>query len=75
MQWRHVRDRHPELAQDRDGVLAAVAAPDAVVAGRVSGEWWFYRRGVGPSRYVKVVVHYVGDEGRIVTAFPRGGFP
>jgi hypothetical protein len=36
---------------------------------------WFYLAGPGPMRFVKVVVHYESNEGRIVTMFPRRAFP
>jgi hypothetical protein len=29
----------------------------------------------GPSRWIKVVVHYESDRGEIMTAFPRRWFP
>ena len=73
--WRHIAENHPELARHRLALLAVVAEPHERVGGRYAGEEWFYRRGFGPSRLVKVVVHYEGDEGRIVTAFPRRRFP
>ena len=43
--------------------------------GRWPDEEWFYLAGPGPTRFVKVVVHYEHGEGRIVTAFPRRAFP
>lgn len=73
--WRHIVERHPELAHQRVRILGAVSAPDRQINGRRRDERWFYGRGIGPSRYVKVVVHYEGDHGRIATAFPRGAFP
>jgi len=38
-------------------------------------EEWFYVENLGPSRWLKVVVAYGGEEGRIITAFPRRSFP
>lgn len=73
--WRHVLDDHPELADAREAILDAVAGPVARRAGRNVGEEWFYGHGFGPSRLVKVVVHFRGDVGSITTAFPRRGFP
>jgi len=43
--------------------------------GRHHGEEWFYLEGAGPSRWLKVVVHYEGKSGRIVTAFGRRSMP
>jgi hypothetical protein len=36
---------------------------------------WFYAAGVGPSRWLKVVVVYEGQRGFIVTAHARRSFP
>ena len=73
--WRHIVERHEELAGLRAVILAAVADPDRRIAGRAQGEEWFYRHGLGPSLWVKVAVHFGEAEGRIVTAFPRREFP
>lgn len=71
--WDHIVDGHPELAEHRERVLAIVGDPSATVVGRPE-ETWFYGRG-GPSRFLKVVVHWAGDRGAIVTAFARRRFP
>lgn len=73
--WRHIVTAHPELDVAPNVLLDAVAAPDRRARGRETGEEWFYRGGVGPSRWLRVVVHYEHDQGRIVTAFPRRAFP
>jgi len=75
LSWRHIVERHPELGVGRDVVLAAVAVPDERLMGREVGEEWFYRRGAGPSRWMRVVVHYERGSGRILTAFPRRSLP
>ena len=38
--------------------------PDERLAGHEAGEEWFYRRGAGPSRWMRVVVHYERGSGR-----------
>ena len=73
--WHHILDKHGELGRQRDTVLEAVARPDERLPGRKAHEEWFYRRTARPSRWVRVVVHYEGDRGLIVTAFPRRLFP
>ncbi len=73
--WSHVLVRHPYLDVEPEVVLDTVARPDARVPGREPGEEWFYRRGVGPSQWLRVVVHYEHDRGLIATAFPRRSFP
>ena len=73
--WKHVLDEHPYLNVQPEAILSAVADPDRRLPGREVGEEWFYRRGVGPSVWMKVAVHYESGIGRIVTAFPRRDFP
>jgi len=73
--WRHVVERHPELASAREAILRAVAAPAARRPGHEAGEEWFYGQGFGPSRFVRVVVHFEGASGSITTAFPRRVLP
>jgi hypothetical protein len=79
--WAHIvgaepdRAGHPELVEHLDAVLRAVQAPDHRFGGRRDGEEWFYLQGAGPSRFLKVVVAYDGQEGRIITAFGRRSMP
>jgi hypothetical protein len=74
--WAHIVDGHPELAAYQSAVLDAVRSPTKRLAGRAAGEEWFYRQGVGPSRWLKVVVGYGGEAaGQIVTAFARRSEP
>ena len=73
--WSHILRRHPYIGATPQIIVAAVARPDERVSGREAGEEWFYRRGAGPSSWIKVVVHYEHGRGLIVTAFPRRSFP
>jgi hypothetical protein len=73
--WRHIVAGHPELAPYLAVVTRAVREPDRRMAGRQVDEEWFYLEGAGPSRWLKVVVHYEGGRGRIVTAFARRSMP
>jgi hypothetical protein len=73
--WRHIVEKHPELEPFVQQIVTAVRAPSRRVPGRKPGEEWFYLAEAGPSRWLKVVVHYEGDEGEIVTAFARRAFP
>jgi hypothetical protein len=74
--WEHIRSRHPELAEERDTILAAVARPSKRLdEPRGPSESWYYLAGVGPSRWLKVVVIFDGDVGHLITAFPRRSFP
>ena len=51
--WDHICRRHPELAAFRR---------------RYAARGRFYRSGVGPSRWLAVVVDFTEDPARIVTA-------
>jgi hypothetical protein len=73
--WQHILETHDELDVEPDVILEAVAEPDRRVHGREPGEEWFYLGGFGPTRWIKVVVHFKGDRGLIATAFPRRTFP
>ena len=73
--WSHIRRRHPYIGVGPEAILDAVARPDARVHGPETGEEWFYRRGAGPSAWIRVVVHYEDERGQIATAFPRRSFP
>jgi hypothetical protein len=73
--WSHVLRRHPYIGVEREVLLETVARPDARSPGPQPNEEWFYRRGAGPSAWIRVVVHYEGNHGLIVTAFPRRSFP
>lgn len=77
--WSHITDSatgHPEMASLQAELLVAVENPDRRLPGRASDEEWLYLAGVGPSRWIKVVVVFdAGGVGRIVTAFPRRSIP
>lgn len=73
--WLHIMERHPDIEVEPDMLMSAVAAPDRRTDGHETGEEWFYRRGAGPSRWIRAVVHYDDELGVIATAFPRRRFP
>jgi hypothetical protein len=69
--WREkiVRD-HPEIAEHRADVLRAVSVPDHVADDPIFEQRTRYNaRGVGPSRWLLVVVSYEQTPARIVSAF------
>lgn len=70
--WAHICDGHPELGPHLADVLAAVREAEHVMPGRRPGEEWFYAEGVGPSRWLKIVISFPdGEPGRIITSFGR----
>ncbi len=69
--WREkiVRD-HAEIAAYRAEVLQTVSAPDHVARDpNFERRTRYYTRGVGPSRWLLVVVSYEQTPARIVSAF------
>ncbi len=64
-----VRD-HPEIEAPRTDVLRTVATPDLVVRDPLAdARLRYYARGVGPSRWLLVVVSYEQEPARIISAF------
>ncbi len=59
---------HPELRDHLDDVVNTVAAPDHAEADPRVGRARYYRRGVGPSRWLLVVVSFEQEPGRVITA-------
>jgi hypothetical protein len=69
--WREriVRD-HPEIDMHMSDVLRAVTRPDHVAADPIfDARTRYYAQGVGPSRWLLVVVSYEQVPARIVSAF------
>jgi len=67
--WGHIIDEHPELAPHRDAVIATVAKPDHRGSDPRPGRERYWRRGLGPSRWLMVVVDYGSVPARVVTAY------
>jgi hypothetical protein len=59
---------HPELADQFDAVMETVAKPDHTELDTLPARVRFYRRGVGPSRWLTAVVSYEQQPARIITA-------
>ena len=58
---------HPELAGHLDAVLEAVSNPDHLEPDSWPDRKRFYRRNVGPSRWLLAVVSYEQQPARIIT--------
>jgi hypothetical protein len=67
--WRHIVGEHRELASHREAVLATIAAPYHRSSDPRPGRERYWRRGLGPSRWLMVVVDYRWVPARIVTAY------
>ena len=59
---------HPELVDHLDAVMETVAQPDHVEPDALPARTRFYRRNVGPSRWLMAVVSYAQQPARIITA-------
>lgn len=73
--WDHITEGHPEMSGLQAEVLRAIKAPDRRRVGHEPNEKWYYLGGVGPSSWIKTVVVFETQDGRIITAFPRRAFP
>jgi hypothetical protein len=67
--WAHIVDGHPDMAPHQDTILAALALPDHEDRDERTGRQRYWRRGLGPSRWLVVVVEFEDEVGRVVTAF------
>lgn len=67
--WRHIVVEHGELTPHREAVLATVAAPDHHARDPQPGRERYWRCGLGPSRWLMVVVDFAAVPARIVTAY------
>lgn len=69
--WRKkIVQGHPEIAGHRDDALKAVSSPDHVALDpSFEGRKRYYARGVGPSRWLLVVVSYEQTPARIISVF------
>jgi hypothetical protein len=68
----HVIKQHPELASMIDDVLDIVTRPDVITPDPEASRWRYWRAGVGPTRWVGVVVVWSASPPFIITAFPSG---
>jgi hypothetical protein len=59
---------HPEMAGHLDAVVATLQAPEHVEPDSSARRERLYRRGVGPSRWLLVVVSFEQTPGRVITA-------
>lgn len=71
--FEHIVANHPELEPYLDEILATVERPDSCESDPFMGRERFYRRSVGPSGWLRVVVEYSRREageidGEVITA-------
>jgi hypothetical protein len=59
---------HPEIAGHLGAVIQTVGRPDHIEPDTRPQRTRFYRRDIGPSRWLLVVVSFEQEPGRIITA-------
>jgi len=59
---------HPDVADHLDAIIETVATPDHVEPDLRPNRTRFYKRDIGPSRWLLVVVSFEQQPARIITA-------
>lgn len=72
--WEHICE-HEELDGHELAVMRAVECADKSKDGNYPGSKVLYGRGLGPARWLAVVVEYHGMAGRVITAYPYNKEP
>lgn len=67
--WTHIVSSHPEMAIYRSEILETVASPHVIKDDPELKRQRFYRSGIGPSRWLRVIVDFSHKPALIVTAF------
>jgi len=67
--WQHIADEHAELMPHREDILATVGAPHHRAPDPRPERERYWRRGLGPSRWLMVVVDFSAVPARVVTAY------
>jgi hypothetical protein len=73
--WLHIVQEHEEVAPHQAAVMAVVVEPDYREEDVRPARERFWRRGLGPSRWLFVVIDFGEQPGRVVTAFGRRAGP
>jgi hypothetical protein len=67
--WAHIIDGHLDMAPHLEAILAVLAEPDHQDRDERTGRERYWGRGLGPSRWLVVVVEFEDEVGRVVTAY------
>jgi hypothetical protein len=74
--WDHIKRRHPEMTPFLREIMDTVRDPDQHFEAVEPGEDWYFRRDVGPSRWIRAVVGFAeAGMGRIRTAHGQRSDP
>jgi len=67
--WEHILEEHGEMAAHQAAVITTVSAPHHRRQDPRPGRERYWRRGLGPSRWLLAVIDFSTDPARIVTAY------
>jgi hypothetical protein len=73
--WAHVVAEHEEMASHFDAVLATLRLPDYRTPDPRPGRERYYKEGVGPQNWLRVVLKFDGAVDRLVTTFGQPDDP
>lgn len=68
-QWKHIKYRHPEMANKLNEIEEAVRNPTAVIR-HSDATTKFYKFIKNKRKYIMVAVRFKNSEGFIITAYP-----
>lgn len=71
VRWAHIVEGHEALDGYELALMRAVETADRSRDGNFSGATVLYARGLGPARWLAVVVAYKDGRGEIITAYPQ----
>ncbi len=75
-QWGYILFGHDEMIDHLEAIQATIAIPDYREPDPNNvGRERLFRRGVGPDRWMRVVVEFRGDHDWVLTAFPQRNDP
>jgi hypothetical protein len=71
----HVLRSHPEMDGHLEAVKDTIRQPDLIQQDEHPDRTRYFRRGVGPDRWLRVVVEFAGHRDQLVTAFGQENDP
>lgn len=66
--WAHIVAEHPDMGRFLTEIMITAATPEVVIDDPRPGRRRHFRKSVGPSRWLRVIVDFDGQPPRIVTA-------
>ena len=73
VQWKHITERHPEMAGQAGAIAATIASPDVVFEVPDRMNYHYYRRydtsPVTHDKFLCAVVRHRNGEGFVITAY------